>query len=60
MNLKVIEIAKGAIVFAVNASVPVTGIAEAQVCDIYIPFPIHCLLKPPRGSFNQSAPMPAS
>ena len=34
-NLKVIEIAKGAIVFAVNASVPVTDITEAQVCDIY-------------------------
>jgi phosphate transport system substrate-binding protein len=34
-NLKVIEVAKGAIVFAVNAGVPVTGITEAQVCDIY-------------------------
>ncbi|UUZ75842.1 substrate-binding domain-containing protein [Polaromonas sp. P1(28)-13] len=34
-NLKVIEVAKGAIVFAVNASVPVTNITEAQVCDIY-------------------------
>jgi phosphate transport system substrate-binding protein len=34
-NLKVIEAAKGAIVFAVNASVPLTNITEAQVCDIY-------------------------
>jgi phosphate transport system substrate-binding protein len=34
-NLKVIEIAKGAIVFAINASVPMTDITEAQVCDIY-------------------------
>ena len=34
-NLKVIEIARGAIVFAVNASVPATDITEAQVCDIY-------------------------
>ena len=34
-NLKVIEAAKGAIVFAVNASVPLTKITEAQVCDIY-------------------------
>ena len=34
-NLKVIEVAKGAIVFAVNASVPITDITEAQVCDIY-------------------------
>ena len=34
-NLKVIEVAKGAIVFAVNASVPMTDITEAQVCDIY-------------------------
>jgi phosphate transport system substrate-binding protein len=34
-NLKVIEVAKGAIVFAVNASVPLTSITEAQVCDIY-------------------------
>lgn len=34
-NLKVIEIAKGAIVFAVNASVPLADIAESQVCDIY-------------------------
>jgi phosphate transport system substrate-binding protein len=34
-NLKVIEAAKGAIVFAVNASVPITNITEAQVCDIY-------------------------
>lgn len=34
-NLRVIEVAKGAIVFAVNASVPITNITEAQVCDIY-------------------------
>ena len=34
-NLKVIEVAKGAIVFAVNAGVPVTDITEVQVCDIY-------------------------
>jgi phosphate transport system substrate-binding protein len=34
-NLRVIEVAKGAIVFAVNASVPVGGIADSQVCDIY-------------------------
>jgi len=34
-NLRVIEVAKGSIVFAVNASVPLTNITEAQVCDIY-------------------------
>lgn len=34
-NLKIIEVAKGAIVFAVNASVPVTAIGESQVCDAY-------------------------
>jgi phosphate transport system substrate-binding protein len=34
-NLNVIDAAKGAIVFAVNASVPLTNITEAQVCDIY-------------------------
>lgn len=34
-NLKVIEVAKGAIVFAVNASVPVTNITDQQLCDIY-------------------------
>jgi phosphate transport system substrate-binding protein len=34
-NLKVIEAAKGAIVFAVNASVPVTNITESQVCETY-------------------------
>ncbi len=34
-NLKVIGVAKGAIVFAVNASGPITNITEAQVCDIY-------------------------
>ena len=34
-NLRVVEAAKGAIVFAVNASVPITNLTEAQVCDIY-------------------------
>lgn len=34
-NLRVIEVAKGAIVFAINGSVPMTDITEAQVCDIY-------------------------
>ena len=34
-NLKVIEVAKGAIVFAVNASVPATNLTESQVCDAY-------------------------
>jgi phosphate transport system substrate-binding protein len=34
-NLRVIDVAKGAIVFAVNASVPLTNITEVQVCDIY-------------------------
>lgn len=34
-NLKIVEVAKGAIVFAVNASVPITDITEAQVCDLY-------------------------
>jgi phosphate transport system substrate-binding protein len=34
-NLNVIEVAKGAIVFAVNASVSLNDITEAQVCDIY-------------------------
>ena len=34
-NLRVVEVAKGAIVFAVNANVPITNITEAQVCDIY-------------------------
>jgi phosphate transport system substrate-binding protein len=34
-NLKIIEVAKGAIVFAVNAGVPITSIAESQVCDAY-------------------------
>jgi len=34
-NLKVIEVAKGAIVFAVNASVPLTNITESQVCETY-------------------------
>jgi phosphate transport system substrate-binding protein len=34
-NLKVIEVAKGAIVFAVNANSRMTNITEAQLCDIY-------------------------
>jgi phosphate transport system substrate-binding protein len=34
-KLKVIEIARGAIVFAVNSQVPVTDVTESQVCDIY-------------------------
>lgn len=34
-NLKVLEVAKGAIVFAVHAGVPLTSVTEAQVCDIY-------------------------
>lgn len=34
-NLKVIDVAKGAIVFAVNTSVPIANITEAQVCNIY-------------------------
>ncbi len=34
-NLKVSDVAKGAIVFAVNASVPLAQITEAQACAIY-------------------------
>lgn len=34
-NLRVIEVAKGAIVFGINESVPLAGLTEAQVCDIY-------------------------
>lgn len=34
-DLKILEVAKGAIVFAVNASVLIPNITEAQVCDIY-------------------------
>jgi len=34
-NLKVIEVAKGAIVFAVNATVPLTDITANLACDIY-------------------------
>lgn len=34
-NFTIIEVAKGAIVFAVNASVPITSISESQVCDVY-------------------------
>lgn len=34
-NLKIIEVAKGAIVFAVNTSVPITNVTESQICDVY-------------------------
>ena len=34
-NLKVLDAAKGAIVFAVNSSVPLSRITDSQVCDIY-------------------------
>jgi phosphate transport system substrate-binding protein len=34
-NLKVLDVAKGAIIFAVNASVPLTKITDSQVCDVY-------------------------
>jgi len=34
-NLKIIEVAKGAIVFAVNRSVPLANLTEAQICDVY-------------------------
>ena len=34
-NLRVIDVAKGAIVFAVNTSVALAAISEEQVCEIY-------------------------
>lgn len=34
-NLRVIEVAKGAIVFAVNASVALSDLRDAQACDVY-------------------------
>lgn len=34
-NLRIIEVAKGAIVFAVNSSVPISDITQSQVCDAY-------------------------
>jgi len=34
-KLKVVEIAKGAIIFAVNASVPLTQITDSQICGVY-------------------------
>lgn len=34
-GMAVHEIAKVAVVFAVNASVPVTGLTERQICDVY-------------------------
>lgn len=35
LKLDVLQVAKGPIVFAVNSSVPLAGITEAQACDIY-------------------------
>jgi len=34
-RLRVIEIAKGAIVFAVNQTVPLSNLTDTQMCDIY-------------------------
>lgn len=34
-KLTIIQVAKGAIVFAVNSGVPIADIAESQVCDAY-------------------------
>jgi len=34
-NLKVIDVAKGAIIFAVNATVPLNRITDSQICDVY-------------------------
>jgi phosphate transport system substrate-binding protein len=34
-NLTIIPVAKGAIVFAVNASVPLASITESEVCDVF-------------------------
>ena len=34
-KLKIIELARGAIVFAVNSSVPIINMTESQVCDAY-------------------------
>jgi phosphate transport system substrate-binding protein len=34
-KLRAMEVAKGAIVFAVNASVPLVDISERQLCDLY-------------------------
>ena len=34
-NLRVIEVAKGAVVFAANETVPVANVTERQVCDVY-------------------------
>jgi hypothetical protein len=33
--MKVVEIARGATIFPVNASVPLASIADAGMCDIY-------------------------
>ena len=35
LKLEVLEVAKGPIVFAVNSSVPLASITEAQACDLY-------------------------
>lgn len=34
-QLQVVEVARGAIVFAVHASVPTAGLSEAQLCDLF-------------------------
>ncbi|MGH7775110.1 MAG: phosphate ABC transporter substrate-binding protein [Candidatus Binatia bacterium] len=34
-NLKVLDVAKGAIIFAVNTSAPLTKITDSQVCDVF-------------------------
>ena len=34
-GLRAVDIAKGAIVFAVNASVPLSAVTEQQVCDVF-------------------------
>lgn len=34
-NLEVVDVARGAIVFAVNGSVPVQGLNEAQICELF-------------------------
>ena len=34
-NLRVFEAAKGAVVFAVNETVPVTNVSETQACEVY-------------------------
>lgn len=34
-QLELVDVARGAIVFAVHASVPIDGLSEAQVCDLF-------------------------